>query len=199
MAITNTIRTNIRKRRNRFFRRARLHIQHNERRYSSIYAPARTYPNIGISRKHLRIYIRNKGNEVATNCEARLIVIRTIALQSPAIEEVILGWEGTVGNVNKNIQTTQSIDPKSRQLLHGVFSNSTFPTIRVVPPNPIHAVISSKATLDSFINPHIIEHGFVTGHFIVRITVVSENANCHEYFKIDVNNQWDMLSMKKLS
>jgi len=199
LAVTNSIRASIRKRRNGFFRRARLHIQHNERRYSSIYAPARTYPNIGISRKYLRIQVRNRGKEVATNCEARLIVIRTIAQQSPAIEEVILGWEGTVGNVNKNIQRTQFIDPKSRQLLHIVFSDSTFPTIQVDPPNPIHAVISSKATLDSFINPRIIEHGFVPGQFIVKISVTSENANCHEYFKIDVNNQWDKLSMKKLS
>jgi hypothetical protein len=199
LAVCNTIRTNIRERHNRFFRRARLHIQHNEKKFRSIYAPARTYPNIGISRKYLRIYVRNKGKEVATNCEARLIVIRAIGQQSPAIEEVVLGWEGIVGNVNKNIQITHSIDPKSRQLLHVVFSDSTFPTIQVDPPNPIHAVISSKATLDSFINPRIIEHGLVPGQFIVKINVISENANCYEYFKINVDNQWDMISMKKLS
>ena len=64
------------------------------------------------------------------------------------------------------------------------------------PPSPIHAVISSKEALQS-LTPRIIEHGLVPGNFIVKITVTSEKANCHECFEIHIDREANKLTMKK--
>lgn len=65
----------------------------------------------------------------------------------PAIQEVILGWEDSVDSVNENIGPRKEIDPKSRELVHVVFSDSSFPARLVDPPDPKHAVISSTVAL----------------------------------------------------
>jgi len=136
LVLNNTSYSHRGKSRNRFFRKPRLKIQHNEDRFQAIYAPRRTYTDTQISRTYLRIHVKNSGRETATNCQARLITIPTIQQPFPAIQEVILGWEGTVDGVNENIESRKEIDPKSRELVHVVFSDSSFPTIPVVPPEP---------------------------------------------------------------
>ena len=75
-----------------------------------------------------------------------MITIPTVDQPYPAIQEVILGWEGSVDGVNENIEPGKDINPKSRELVHVVFSDSSFPTISVDPPPPKHAVISSTGS-----------------------------------------------------
>jgi hypothetical protein len=186
----------------RFFNRPRFRIEHDENRYPSIYAPARTYLPLDISRKYLRIHIRNKGKTVAQNCKASLIVIRSYPKQQqyPAIEDVQLAWEGSSNEVNVNTTIAREIQPDERALLHVIFSDSSFPNIPVKPPTPIHAVISSKETLDTSFQPRIIEHGFVIGDFNIEITTHSDNTKAHKcYFRVHVGEQWDMLSMKRMT
>lgn len=103
----------------------------------------RTYIDTQVSRTYLRVHVKNSGGETATNCEARLITIPTIQQPYPAVQEVTLGWEGSVDNVNENIEPRKEIGPKSRELVHIVFLDSSFPARPVDPPDPKHAVISS--------------------------------------------------------
>ena len=110
---------------------------------------------------------------------------------------MILGWEGQAGTVNVNMESSKDIDPKARQLVHVVFSDSSFPTRTVDPPSPIDAVISSRDAL-VFRPPRIIEHGFVPGDFIVKISITCERASCEDYFRIRVGNEWNRLTMSKL-
>jgi hypothetical protein len=119
---------------NKFFRKPKLKIQHDEVKFPAIYAPQRTYTDTQVSRKYLRIDVRNSGGKTATDCEARLITIPTIQQPYPAIQEVTLGWVGSVDGVNENIVSRKDIDPKSRELVHVVFSDSSFPIIEVFPP-----------------------------------------------------------------
>ena len=182
-----------------FFNKSRLSIKHDEREYPSIYAPTRTYTSVNISRKYLRIHVENKGNVTAYKCKARLRVIRTVDQQYPTIEDVQLAWEGSKGDINVNTTIEKDIYPNAPELLHVIVSDSSFPNIPVEPSNhPIHAVISSKDTLDTF-NPRIIEHGFVVGDFVFGIIVTAERAKCISYFRVHIDSQWDKLSMKKLS
>jgi hypothetical protein len=119
--------------------------------------------------------------------------------QYPALQEVALTWEGSAGNVNMNTSVEKDIQPNSKELLHVVFSDSTFPAMSVDPPIPIHAVISSKDILDTFENQHIIERGFIVGDFIVKITITSNNAKLYKsYFSVHVDTEWDKLRMKRL-
>jgi hypothetical protein len=181
-----------------FFNKPRLSIKQDEKKYPSIYAPARTYTSVGISRKYLRIHVENRGNVAAYKCKARLRVIRTVDQQYPAIEDVVLVWEGSKGDVNMNTTIEKDVHPNAPELLHVIFSDSSFPNIPVEPSNPIHAVISSKNMLDTF-NPRIIEHGFVVGDFVFGIIVNTERAKCISYFKVHIDSEWDKLSMRKLS
>ena len=132
----------------------------------------------------------------AENCKAKLRVIpEDDGKQYPAIQDIQLAWEGQEGDVNVNTTLEKDIQPHNgRELLHVVFSDSSFPNI----PAPIHAVVSSKQALDTF-SLHI-EHGFVVCSFIVKITITSYNSKtCTSFFKIDVGNQWNSLKMNKLS
>lgn len=91
------------------------------------------------------------------------------------------------------------IQPGEKGLIQVIFSDSAFSTISVRPPNPIHAVISSKEALDAF-HPRIIEHGFTVGDFKIEIAITSDNSRPHKsYFRVHVGNQWDRLSMSNLS
>ena len=130
------------------------------------------------------------------NCRARLIVIPTAQQQYPAIQDVPLTWEGQDVNVDTNIE--KDIQPNSRELLHIIFSDSTFPTVNVDPPTPIHAVISREEFLDNT-SSQFIESGFIVGDFKIKVTITSDNAKeCKSYFSVYVGNEWDQLSMKKI-
>lgn len=172
-------------------------VEHDNK-YPSIYAPERTYRDI--HRKYLRIYVKNKHGSIACCCRSTLRVIPTIQQQYPAVQDVALTWEGSAGDVNMNTSIEKDIQPNSRELLHVVFSDSTFPLIAVNPPTPIHAVVSSKDVLDTFDNQNIIERGFIIGKFTIRITVTANNAKSHEsYFVVYVDKKWNKLKMKRLS
>ena len=93
----------------------------------------------------------------------------------------------------------KDIQPNSKELLHVVFSDSTFSTMPVDPSAPIHVVISSKDVLDTFDNQHIIERRFIVGDFIIKITITSDNAKSHKScFSVHVDTEWDKLRMKRL-
>jgi hypothetical protein len=115
-----------------FFNRPRLSIKYDENKHPSIYAPARTYPSAGISRKYLRIHVENNGNVAAHKCKARLRVIRTVNQQYPAIEDVVLAWEDSEGDVNMNTTTEKDVHPNAPELLHVIFSDSSFPDIPII-------------------------------------------------------------------
>ncbi len=127
-----------------------------------------------------------------------MITIPTVDQPYPAIQEVILGWEGSVDGVNENIEPGKDINPKSRELVHVVFSDSSFPTISVDPPPPKHAVISSTAALTAQ-TPRIVENGYSPADYDIKITVTSGNVSCRGYFRLHVDTQWNRLSMRKLS
>jgi hypothetical protein len=193
----NCVHTYCRKSRSRFFRKPKLKIQHDEANLPAIYSPQRTYTDTQISRTYLRIHVRNSGGETATNCEARLITIPTVEQPYPAIQEAILGWEGSVDGVSEKIEPRKDINPKSRELVHVVFSDSSFPTIPVDPPEPKHAVISSMSALRSE-RPRIVENGYSPADYDIKITVTSGNVSCRAYFRLHVDAQWNRLSMRKL-
>lgn len=184
------------------FFRPRLSMEYNVKTYPSIYSPDRTYPIVGISRRYLRMYVKNAklASKVAENCNASLIVIPlNSGIQYPANEYVKLAWEGSVNEVNVKTKTSRHIQPGEKGLLHLIFSDSTFPSVQVNPPSPIYAVVSSKDALDVF-HPRIIEHGFLIGSFIVEVSITSDNSRpCKCYFKVDVGDQWNNLTMSKLS
>ena len=93
---------------------------------------------------------------------------------------------------------TKDIVPKSRELVHVVFSDSGFPTIQVVPPEPKHAVISSKEALTAE-RPRIVENGYSSGDYNIKITITSNNARSIEYFRLHVDADWKRLAMRKLT
>ena len=53
--------------------------------------------------------------------------------QYPAIEDVQLAWEGQSGDVNVNTIIEKDIPPYGEELLHVVFSDSSFPNTPVDP------------------------------------------------------------------
>jgi len=184
------------------FFRPRLSIEYNADKQPSIFSPDRTYTIAGVSRRYLRISVNNAVfmSKVANHCKARLIV-RPInrQIQYPTIENVPLTWEGSFDDVNVKTITERNIQPGEKALLHVVFSDSTFATIGVEPPTPIHAVISTKAALDTF-PPRIIEIGFIIGDFIIEVVITSDNGRpCKSYFVVHVEEQWNGLKMTKLS
>lgn len=75
--------------------------------------------------------------------------------------------------VNTNIE--KDIQPNSKELLHVIFSDSTFPSVKVDPPTPIHAMISTKELLDNTKN-QFVERGFTVGDFKIKVTITSDNA-----------------------
>jgi hypothetical protein len=173
------------------FFRPRISIEYNTKQ-TSIYSVDRTYSISGNSRRYLRVNVKNAvfASKLASNCNASLIVIPLNSeKQHPAIEYVRLMWEGEADEVNVNIQTRVHIQPGEKRLLHMIFSDSTFPSILVNPPSPIHASISSKEALDTF-HPRIIEHGFPVGDFIVEVTITSDNSRpCKCYFMVNVGSE----------
>lgn len=200
MVLNNTSYRHRGKTRNRFFRRPRLKIQYDENRFPAIYVPQRTYVDTQVSRTYLRVYVKNFGGEPARDCEARLITIPTVKQPYPAIQEVVLGWEGSVDGVNDKIESNKDIEPKSRQLVHIVYSDSSFPARDVKPPEPKHAVIASTAALTD-VRPRIVENGYSSADYVIRISITSESAStsCSEYFRLHVDNRWNKLSMRKLT
>lgn len=95
-----------------FFNRPRLRIKHNQKKYPSTYAPERTYQSEDISRRYLRIHVKNRGKKKAENCVAKLIVIlQNDEQQYPAIEDIQLAWEGQAGEVNVNTTHKKDIQP----------------------------------------------------------------------------------------
>ena len=200
MAVSSVIYTQRCKNNKGFFSKPRFTIEHDENKYPNIYAPARTYQSLNLSRKYPRIRVRNKGKTVAQNCKASLIVKPRIqGQQYPSIEDVQLAWEGSSNEVNTNTTIIRDIQPDEKARLHVIFSDSSFPNIHVDSPAPIYAVISSKEVLDTYIKPRIIEHGFVVGDFDIEVTICSDNAKAHKcHFRIHVRENWLGLSMERL-
>ena len=118
-----------------FLMNPELVVEYDEK-YSSEYSPKLTYQPQNIWRKFLRIHVRNKHRRIAYCCRATLMVRRLVAQQNPAVQEVALTWEGWSGNVNMNTSLEKDIQPNSKELLHVMFSDSTFPTTHVDPPVP---------------------------------------------------------------
>jgi hypothetical protein len=145
--------------------------------------------------------VRNKGKKKAENCIAKLRVIpQNNEQQYPAIQDISLAWEGQTRDVNVDITLKKDIQPHGEELLHVIFSDSSFPNVPADPPTPIHAAISSKENLGTF-SLHI-EQGLVVGNYVVKITITSDDTHKKPYtafFNVFVDKEWNNLEMKRLS
>ncbi|MGH9911853.1 MAG: hypothetical protein ACRD4W_05380 [Nitrososphaeraceae archaeon] len=199
MVSNNRVHSHCRESRSRFFRKPELIIEYDNKR-PNIHWPARTctFNDVTIHRQYLRVNIWNKGQGPAEHCKARLIV-KPINNQKqyPSIEYVELAWGGDTRYIQVNTITEESIQPKERKLLHIIFSDSQFPSVKGDPPNPIHACILSKQNLER-VGIFPVEQGFIVGEFVVEITVVSGRAHVREEFIIHVDEEWSKLSMEKM-
>lgn len=110
----------------RFFRRARLKVEHNDDE-SSVFQPARTYDNT-FTQKYLRIRTRNNGHKTAHNCVAQLRVLipdNGNPMRFPSSDSKVLMWGRSPEK--KDLEEKVDIHPIiGEKILHVEFSDSRF-------------------------------------------------------------------------
>jgi hypothetical protein len=165
-----------------------LIIEYEPTAYPDIYCPAKRYQAIGIgnwiTRKYLRVGIRNEGGGVASQCNARLRILNNNTNFSPSLEPKTLQWD------SKSIN--EDIGVKNFAILDVVFSDSI--------EREKKAFVSTPFNLDVInILDTKIEDGFHVGDYEFELVVKTiDGISVTNNFKVHVTDKWDEISMEKI-
>ena len=164
---------------NRFFRRARLKVEHNDHE-PTVFEPAHTYNQD--TQKYLRVRIRNRGHQTAHHCVAQLRVIipnDANPMRYPSNDPKVLTWGRSADKTD--LSGNVDIPMIGEWILHIVFSDSRFEQWQ--PNAPMRfASVSMKPRLENY-SPRV-EDMFSDGYFVVELVVTSDETHCRELFRI---------------
>ena len=149
-------------------------------------------------RRSLRVVVRNTGRIAAESCtaELRVIEVSSPAVRRPSAEPKGLLWE-------TGQETRQDLAALAgHAVLNVAFSDTRLSTQRQ--PNETSPLFALVATPDSVhMNPPQIiraQDGFGRGEFIVELAVIAKNgAQLSGRFRIRVTDNWEQLSMERIS
>jgi len=148
-----------------FFIKPKLSLDYNTKE-SAIFNPQLELHNdsgnaLGISRRWLKIRVKNTGSAAAYNCKAKLAVTEGTSQVRPHDTKRLI-WDDSSESV--------TISPKKdSELLHIAFTDSNFGLNQ----NQIFAMISDSQS-ERF-PPKTAQNGLGMGKFTITITVTSEN------------------------
>jgi hypothetical protein len=168
-----------------FFIKPNLSIDIDDQYFQQLELVNRNGTSTGITQRYLRVLVRNTGRGIARKCIAELGTNTNFRK---------LTWND--GSIEKDIRAKSG-----KEFLHVVFSDSRFPSGSDNNNKKVYAIISTKESLYPEA-PYIRnQDAFVElGTLLSQITITAEDGYTKtQKIKINISNQWDRLSMGKVT
>src|SRR5918996_2742084 len=143
--------------------------------------------------RFLKLRIRNTGHRPVHNCMAQIHILiprrnNINYMDFPSDEYKQLAWDRSTDL--SNVSNTTDIQGHNFSLVHVVFSCNRFVDR--------YACVSTVTDLNRMI--HRTENTFNNRRYVVEILVTTEEGpHLKTFFEIDVNQNWELLTMRKMS
>jgi len=171
-------------------------LEYNPQSNPHLYAPmlellTMTGQRTNISRKYLKLGIKNNGGMVAKQCKVTLQFVNSeTGTRAPSQEPKVLLWE--------NGQIYQDVGMNRTEYVHVVLSDNRLETS---PEEDIFALVSTPDTVN-MIPPNTIraQDGFGVGDSEFDLVVTSESGETlTARMRVHVTNRWQELAMEKIN